>query len=150
MANTTHSDPLLNDDLAYAKMDDIGAIQAKTSVSLSQYTADGVMRHPTKPRKSCCQRISEFTFKDWLKVLFVLFLITFFTLAIVFSDTTTKIFTGFLNWMSDNIILGSLVYIFVYALVTVLMIPGSIFTLGAGFVFNNSIDIPVVKYIYMH
>ena len=90
-----------------------------------------------KKKKTCAERCASLTPKDYLKICFLLFLAAFFTLAIVESDTTEKVFTDFLNWMQKNLFLGSLAYMLIYTITTVLLIPGSILTLGAGFVFNE-------------
>ena len=96
------------------------------------------------------RRMRTWTPKQWLKFFFVLFLFAFFILAFVFGDITQRVFTAFLNWMEDNLFVGSLAYILIYTVTTVLLIPGSLLTLGAGFVFGNAIDIPVVKYIHCY
>ena len=89
----------------------------------------------TQEKKTCVERIKGMTYKDWLKVAFLVFLLSFVVVAIVYNDVTTDVFEGFLNWMEDNPILGGFVYIFVYTATTVLVIPGSLLTLGAGFVY---------------
>jgi len=56
-------------------------------------------------------------------------------LAIIYHDISAQLFTDFLEWMKDNIIQGSFAFMIIYILCTVSMIPGSILTLGAGFVY---------------
>jgi len=42
----------------------------------------------------------------------------------------------FLEWIKDNTIAGLFIYMVVYFIATVFFIPGSILTLGAGFIFS--------------
>ena len=72
---------------------------------------------------------------NWFRIIIILALITFITLAIVYYDISADLFTKFLQWMKDNIIYGSITFVVIYVCCTVLMIPGSILTLGAGFVY---------------
>merc|ERR1712130_12146 len=60
--------------------------------------------------------------------------------AAVYNQTTLKYFNMFLNWMQDNAVLGAFAFIGVYWFCTVFMIPGSILTLGAGFVFRAALN----------
>ena len=85
--------------------------------------------------------------KNWLKITFLLILIAVIVLAIIYSDTTKKIFTDFLTWMQDNAAAGSFAFIALYWFCTVMFIPGSLLTLGAGFVFR-AVAGPVESYTY--
>jgi hypothetical protein len=49
--------------------------------------------------------------------------------------------TNFLYWVSSNIYIGSIVYILVYFIATIALVPGSILTLGAGFIFGNAVNL---------
>ena len=49
--------------------------------------------------------------------------------------------TNFLYWVSYNIYIGSIVYILVYFIATIALVPGSILTLGAGFIFGNAVNL---------
>ena len=49
--------------------------------------------------------------------------------------------TNFLYWVSSNIYIGSLVYVLVYFIATIALVPGSILTLGAGFIFGNAVNL---------
>ena len=71
--------------------------------------------------------------KIWLKIFILLSVIVFLILAIIYNKTTWRIFRQFLDWMQNNVVLGSFAFIGIYWLCTVLMIPGSLLTLGAGF-----------------
>ncbi|VEU43568.1 unnamed protein product [Pseudo-nitzschia multistriata] len=59
------------------------------------------------------------------------------------SLTNQHIKTGllaFLEWIEDHLVVGVLSFVLVYFLATVFFIPGSILTLGAGFVFSSAMD----------
>ncbi len=47
-------------------------------------------------------------------------------------------FESFLEWTADNLLVGFFAYIAVYALATLLFVPGSILTLGGGFIFGHA------------
>merc|ERR1712232_1364039 len=58
------------------------------------------------------------------------------------DSLTTKHVAGvvedFLAWVEDNPVAGLFAFIGVYFVATIFFIPGSILTLGAGFVFANA------------
>ena len=66
----------------------------------------------------------------WLGILLVAFV-----LAVIFLPVTETL-QQLLGWIDANRSVAWLVYIAVYVLATVLMLPGSILTLGAGFLFG--------------
>jgi len=75
------------------------------------------------------------------KAFFALILVAF--IAYVIADSlTTKHVAGivedFLAWVEENPIAGLFAFIGVYFVATIFFIPGSILTLGAGFVFANA------------
>ena len=51
--------------------------------------------------------------------------------------TQTRL-ANFLCWVEGNVWLGAIFFTLVYTGATVLLIPGSILTLGAGAVFSNA------------
>lgn len=57
-----------------------------------------------------------------------------FALVRVFN--VQELFKGLLSWIEQTGFWGALIFIGLYILATVLFIPGSILTLGAGFVFG--------------
>ena len=75
--------------------------------------------------------------KTWMKIGIATGILTFITLAIVYNKQTGKYLTSFLEWMQDNPVAGSFAFIGVYWFCTVMFIPGSLLTLGAGFVFRE-------------
>jgi len=75
-----------------------------------------------------------------LKLSITLILVGFIIFVIVDSTQDQYVRSGmqsFLSWMEDNPTAGVFAFMFVYFTATVLFIPGSILTLGAGFVFAN-------------
>jgi uncharacterized membrane protein YdjX (TVP38/TMEM64 family) len=68
-------------------------------------------------------------------------LIAFVIFVIVDSQTNRYVragITSFLRWIEDNPGSGVVVFMLVYFAATVLFVPGTILTLGAGFVFSAS------------
>eukprot|EP01084_Bolivina_argentea_P276530 471861_1 len=72
---------------------------------------------------------------NWVRVVIILGLFILIMLAIIFNETSAKLFTTFLEWMKENIWIGSASFVLIYVFCTVVMIPGSILALGAGFVY---------------
>jgi len=74
------------------------------------------------------------------KIVLAIFLIGFIGFVIADSLTTQYIKSGidiFLKWIENNPIPGVFAFMGVYFIATVLFIPGSILTLGSGFIFAN-------------
>uniref|UniRef100_A0A7S1DCG4 VTT domain-containing protein n=1 Tax=Cyclophora tenuis TaxID=216820 RepID=A0A7S1DCG4_CYCTE len=70
-----------------------------------------------------------------------LLLLAFIVYVIVDSITTgnvRSIIGSFLEWIEDNPIPGFFAFMIVYFVATILFVPGSILTLGSGFVFANA------------
>ncbi|KAL3923761.1 MAG: hypothetical protein SGILL_001464, partial [Bacillariaceae sp.] len=77
----------------------------------------------------------------WMKLIVALVLLAFVIFVIVDSQTNQYVRTGitaFLEWIEENPGAGVVAFMFVYFFATILFIPGSILTLGAGFVFSAS------------
>jgi len=80
------------------------------------------------------------------KCIILALLFGFVIFVIVDSTTNQYIKTGideFLEWIENNPAPGFFVFVLVYFVATVLFIPGSILTLGAGFVFGSSFGLGV-------
>jgi len=78
---------------------------------------------------------------SWQKALIGALLVGFIIYVIIDSNTTKnvqKAFSAFLAWVTDNPGPGVFAFIGVYFISTVLFLPGSILTLGAGFVFSSA------------
>jgi len=71
----------------------------------------------------------------WLRIAIIIILLVMITLAIIYNQLSSALFLSFLEWMEDNIYIGSCAFITIYIICTVMMVPGSILTLGAGFVY---------------
>jgi len=78
----------------------------------------------------------------WTKLLIALFLVSFILFVVLDSTIGNgwilDVVEAFLNWIEDNTAPGIFVFIVVYFVATIFFIPGSILTLGAGFVFANA------------
>jgi uncharacterized membrane protein YdjX (TVP38/TMEM64 family) len=70
-----------------------------------------------------------------LLVAFILFVILDSTIGEGWVGDTV---TSFLEWIEENPVAGLFAFMIVYFVATVLFVPGSILTLGAGFVFANA------------
>ena len=77
----------------------------------------------------------KLTKKQVLKFVFLVFLIVFAMFAIINRDITESLFQHFLLWMAKYPAIGALAYIGIYIITAILIIPGAILTLGAGFVY---------------
>jgi len=78
--------------------------------------------------------------KHWsywvIRVLIILAIITVIVLAIIYRKEVGAKMTGLVTWISKNPAAGAFSLIGIYVVATVLFIPGSILTLGAGWAFN--------------
>ena len=75
------------------------------------------------------------------KIIVAILFVTVIILIVIDSFTTQHIktaFQSFLQWMETHQVAGVFAFMAVYFLATVLFIPGSILTLGSGFVFANA------------
>lgn len=80
------------------------------------------------------------------KITIGLAFLAFIIFVIVDSTTTGYLRSGIntaLKWIEANAVAGMFVFMLVYFVATVLFIPGSILTLGAGFVFANAFGLGV-------
>lgn len=80
------------------------------------------------------------------KIIIGVLLVAFIIFVIVDSTTTGYLRSGIntaLQWIEQNAVAGMFVFMVVYFAATVLFIPGSILTLGAGFVFANAFGLGV-------
>ena len=70
-----------------------------------------------------------------LLVAFIIFLIVDYTSTRAVASTLE----AFLDWVEQNVAVGAVTFAAVYAVCTVLFIPGSLLTLGAGYVFARAV-----------
>ena len=65
-----------------------------------------------------------------------------FVIFLIVDSFTSKHLSSaldsFLNWMEDNLVLGSFAFAGVYIVCIVLFVPGSALTLGAGFIYGSA------------
>jgi uncharacterized membrane protein YdjX (TVP38/TMEM64 family) len=90
----------------------------------------------TSQDEMCQQRRS-----CYVKITLAALLVAFITFVIIDSQTNQHIrngITAFLEWIEENPGAGVVAFMLVYFVATILFIPGSILTLGAGFVFSAS------------
>mmetsp|Transcript_23045 Transcript_23045/g.39427 ORF Transcript_23045/g.39427 Transcript_23045/m.39427 type:complete len:299 (-) Transcript_23045:33-929(-) len=109
--------------------------QSYQNVSISSNSdSDTDEKNDTDRQKSC----------PWGKLIVGAILLTIIILVIVDSLTTKYITSGFqtfLEWIESNLIAGVFAFMGVYFLATILFIPGSILTLGSGFVFGKAVGL---------
>lgn len=77
------------------------------------------------------------------KLLVGLLLLGFIVYVVVDSLTTKHVRGGivsFLEWIENNIVAGVFSFMAVYFIATIFWVPGSILTLGAGFVFSSALN----------
>ena len=78
----------------------------------------------------------------WAKLLLALVLVGFILFVVLDSTIgngwVLDAVEAFLEWIEDNPVPGIFVFIVVYFVATIFFVPGSILTLGAGFVFANA------------
>jgi len=89
----------------------------------------------TNFKKPWYLRLHKLETRTYIQLTFLLSIIVLIGLAIAFNQEFTSAAVSFLKWMRNNPVLGSFVFVLVYFSATVLLLPGSIFTIGAGFVF---------------
>ena len=70
-----------------------------------------------------------------LLVAFIVFLIVDYTSTRAVASTLE----AFLDWVAQNVAVGAVTFAAVYAASTVIFIPGSLLTLGAGYVFARAV-----------
>ena len=87
------------------------------------------------------EEIKKFRRDFYKKLLLGILLVSFIIFVIVDSTRNGHVksaIDAFLMWIEENPIAGFFVFMIVYFAATVLFVPGSILTLGAGFVFAKA------------
>jgi uncharacterized membrane protein YdjX (TVP38/TMEM64 family) len=80
----------------------------------------------------------------WVKICVATVLVGVIAYVIVDSLTTKNIQAGlqiFLEWIESNLVAGVFAFMGVYFVATVAFVPGSILTLGSGFVFGGAVGL---------
>lgn len=82
------------------------------------------------------EAIKALTWKSWLKIGLVLLLLLTFVLLLIFLPWPYWL-GQFLTWVESIGAWGPVIVAIVYIICTIFAIPGSILTLGAGFIFQS-------------
>ena len=106
---------------------------------------------PSQPSNNSNKNAKQcLTVENGIKLTMICIILTIVILAMAYNKIAQNILTEFLEWMEDNLIVGALIYMLVYVTATVLLIPGLILTVGAGFVFMQVLNlVRVFVGIYM-
>ena len=64
-------------------------------------------------------------------LLFVILII----IAVMNHTALVAIFLTFIEWMEDHTVIGTIAFIIIFCIANVLLVPGALFTLAAGFVY---------------
>lgn len=91
--------------------------------------------HTSSPTRKKC---------PWGKIITATILIGIITFVIIDSLTNKYISTGFqefLTWIESNLVAGVFAFMGVYFIATVCFVPGSLLTLGSGFVFGSAVGV---------
>lgn len=107
---------------------------SENSISDGEDTATASLITNQKKSSSC----------PWFKIILGILLLSIIIFVIVDSTTNKYIVTGFqtfLTWIESNLLAGVFAFVAVYFVATVLFIPGSILTLGSGFVFGKAVGL---------
>lgn len=75
-----------------------------------------------------------------VKLVVLVTLLATVTVCIIYRSPLLSLATSYLSWVQDNPVSGAFSYVIVYALATVLLLPGTPLTLGAGLVFTMALS----------
>ncbi|KAL9181835.1 hypothetical protein ACHAXT_012178 [Thalassiosira profunda] len=130
---TSHNiiEPSATSDMAETRTS--GMMEPSYQNSSIDASGDGE-KTPADRRRAC----------PWGKLLVGAVLLGVVIYVIVDATTTKNIQRGFqifLEWIEDNILAGVFAFMGVYFVATVCFVPGSILTLGSGFVFGKAVGL---------
>lgn len=74
---------------------------------------------------------------NWIRIGIFLTFILFIIIGITNHDALISIFLSFISWMENNPFIGSISFILIFCISNILLIPGSLLTLGCGFVYAH-------------
>ena len=81
---------------------------------------------PAQEKKGC-------SWKYWaVRLVILTILIVIIVLVIVFNSWVSEQTELFLEWLRDNPVLGTICLSLIYIVATLIFLPGSLLTLGAG------------------
>eukprot|EP01084_Bolivina_argentea_P266044 451127_1 len=115
-------------------------IQLSTSADINETLADTQSPSSSSNSKVIKNKKWYYKISNWIRIIILLFISTILTFAIVKGDITVYIVKSFLEWVKTHIILGSFAFIGLYILCNLVMIPGFLLTVGAGYLFVNLLD----------
>ena len=79
------------------------------------------------------EKKSSCSWRYWsVRLAILLVLITLIVLMIVFRDWVSETTQAFLEWLGDNPVEGTICLSLIYIVATLIFLPGSLLTLGAG------------------
>ena len=119
---------------SYQNNNESNGNDGQSNISDGESTTSLITNQQTKPSSSC----------PWLKIFLGLLLLSTIIFVIVDSLTNKYIVAGFQNflqWIESNILAGVFAFVAVYFVATVMFVPGSILTLGSGFVFGKAVGL---------
>jgi len=119
----------INDQVATYQNAEPSTMEEGTAAAANN---DTTVDEPENDRSGC-----------YKKLLVGLILLGFIVFVIVDTQTNNYVRTGivaFLEWIENNTVAGVFCFVAVYFFATIFFVPGSILTLGAGFVFSAALD----------
>ena len=88
-----------------------------------------------QPEKKKCD------LKYWsIRIAIILLLVVIVILIIIYNEWVKETTTAFLDWLRDNPALGTVCLALIYIVATLIFLPGSLLTLGAGVALQAAFD----------
>lgn len=87
-----------------------------------------------------CETMHYVRHIDWKKRVFGIIYLTisiYVVVDVIFFDNLKSLLYGFIQWMSSNMVIGTLAFSMLYVVTTLVFIPSSIMTFGGSFVYAN-------------
>ena len=96
-----------------------------------------------KDKKKEEEKPKKCNWKYWsVRIAIILLLVAIITLIVIYRDWVSETTQSFLEWLRDNPALGTICLALLYIVATLIFLPGSLLTLGAGVAlqaaFNNT------------
>lgn len=115
-------------------------------LSLTSSSAESDLSNTSLPQQlpSRHDPPGSFAWKRWILLLVLLLGIVYVVLdSTIGGGNVERIILGFLDWVERNPIRGALCVCIVYIFATILFVPGSIMTLGAGYALGSAVPGPM-------